>query len=68
MKIINFNIIKAQKHGFTGPQLGPKMAAENRRQFTEAQKRGGESTLGLQAGYNKGANQSGIAFGRTRHM
>jgi hypothetical protein len=44
------------------------MADENRRDFTEEQLRGGESTLGLQAGYNKGATQAGIAFGRSRHM
>ena len=65
---IFFYFIKARKNNFNGPQLGPKMADENKREFTEQQLRGGESTLGLQAGYNKGANQAGIAFGMTRHM
>lgn len=58
----------AQKNGFNGPVLGVKMSEANRREFTEEQLRAGEATIGLQAGFNKGANQSGINFGMSRHM
>ena len=44
------------------------MAEENKREFTEEQLRAGEGMVGLQAGSNKGANQSGQSFGSTRHM
>ena len=62
--------LQTQKHAeYTGPRLGPKMADENKREFTEEQLRAHEGHIGLQAGYNKGANQAGIgAFGNTRHM
>jgi hypothetical protein len=63
-----FNFFKSQKKGFNGPHLGPKMSEENRRDFTEEQLRAGDSTIGLQAGYNKGASQSGQTFGMSRHM
>ncbi|CAF1083182.1 unnamed protein product [Brachionus calyciflorus] len=58
----------AQKNGFQGPTLGVKLAEENRREFTEEQLRAGEAVIGLQAGFNKGANQSGVSFGTSRHM
>jgi hypothetical protein len=58
----------AQKNGFTGPTLGPKLAEENKRDFTDEQLRAGESVLGLQAGFNKGASQAGQNFGLSRHM
>ncbi|XP_056644358.1 myophilin [Diorhabda carinulata] len=59
-----------QKHPeWNGPTLGPKMAEENKRNFTEAQLRAHEGELNLQMGFNKGASQSGLgAFGNTRHM
>ncbi|XP_026293381.1 muscle-specific protein 20 isoform X1 [Frankliniella occidentalis] len=59
-----------QKHPeYTGPRLGPKMADENKREFTEEQLRAHEGQLNLQMGYNKGASQSGHGgFGNTRHM
>jgi len=59
-----------QKHPeYTGPRLGPKMAEENKREFTEEQLRASEGHVGLQAGYNKGASQAGVgSFGNTRHM
>ena len=46
--------------------IGPKESAENKRQFTEEQLRAGEGVIGLQAGTNKFANQSGQNFGKTR--
>lgn len=58
----------AQKNGFQGPTLGVKLAEENKREFTEDQLRAGAAVIGLQAGYNKGASQSGISFGTSRHM
>jgi len=45
------------------------MASENKREFTDEQNRAGrDSHIGLQAGYNKGANQSGINMGNARHI
>ncbi|KAL1139357.1 hypothetical protein AAG570_006341, partial [Ranatra chinensis] len=59
-----------QKHPeYNGPSLGPKMADEHKREFTEDQLRASEGHLNLQMGYNKGASQSGLGgFGNTRHM
>ncbi|XP_011498065.1 PREDICTED: muscle-specific protein 20 [Ceratosolen solmsi marchali] len=59
-----------QKHPeYTGPRLGPKMADENKRTFTEEQLKANEGHLNLQMGFNKGASQSGHGgFGNTRHM
>ncbi|OXU27165.1 hypothetical protein TSAR_014517 [Trichomalopsis sarcophagae] len=59
-----------QKHPeYTGPRLGPKMADENKRTFSEDQLRASEGHLNLQMGFNKGASQSGHGgFGNTRHM
>ena len=64
-------IPQTQKHPeYCGPRLGPKMADENKREFSEEQTRAlREGQIGLQAGFNKGATQSGIgSFGNTRHM
>ena len=57
---------KASKIGYRGPALGPKEASANPRVFSEEQKRAGDGIIGLQAGYNKGATQSGQNFGKTR--
>ena len=57
-----------QAPNFGKPGLGPKEAEKNTRQFTEEQLNAGKSTIGLQMGSNKGATQSGINFGNTRHM
>lgn len=64
-------ITQTQKHPeYTGPRLGPKMADENKREFTEEQARQlRDGQVGLQAGFNKGASQAGVgSFGNTRHM
>lgn len=50
------------------PQLGPKIADANPRDFTEEQLRAGESIIGLQAGYAGGATQSGDHTGRRRQI
>ncbi|XP_064634726.1 myophilin-like [Lineus longissimus] len=46
--------------------LGPKESEQNKREFTDAQMRAGDGVIGLQAGSNKGANQSGQNFGKSR--
>lgn len=60
-----------QKHAdYAGPQIGPKMATENKRNFTDEQiRQGRDGQVGLQAGSNKGASQAGHGgMGNTRHM
>lgn len=54
------------KYGQAG--IGPKEAEKNERVFTEEQMRAGQTVISLQYGSNKGATQSGINFGNTRHM
>ncbi|KAG6802703.1 muscle-specific protein 20 [Apis laboriosa] len=51
-----------------GPYLGPKPADECKREFTEEQLRAGQTVIGLQAGSNKGATQSGQSIGATRKI
>lgn len=48
--------------------IGPKEADKNVRTFSDDQLRAGANVISLQYGSNKGANQSGINFGNTRHM
>ncbi|XP_075973776.1 transgelin calponin-3 [Anticarsia gemmatalis] len=50
------------------PSIGPKESEKNVRNFSEEQLRAGQGVISLQYGSNKGANQSGINFGNTRHM
>ncbi|KAF7275222.1 hypothetical protein GWI33_012069 [Rhynchophorus ferrugineus] len=50
------------------PSIGPKEAEKNERVFSEEKLKAGQTIIGLQMGSNKGANQSGINFGNTRHM
>jgi len=57
---------KAQVCGYDGPVLGPAEATENKRTFTEEQLRASDGIIGLQAGSNQGASQSGQNFGKTR--
>ena len=65
-----FERFQTQKHPeYAGPKLGPKMATENRRNFTEEEiRRLRDADVGLQAGSNKGASQAGQSLGNTRHM
>lgn len=48
--------------------MGPRPAEENPRQFSEQQLRASEAIIGLQAGTNRGANQSGQSFGASRKI
>lgn len=57
-----------QADKFGKPSIGPKEAEKNERMFSEETLKAGQSIIGLQMGSNKGANQSGINFGNTRHM
>jgi len=57
---------KAQKQGLRG--LGPKESEKNERSFSTEVLNQGNAIIGTQYGYNKGATQSGIVFGNTRHM
>jgi hypothetical protein len=57
---------KGATHGL--PSIGPKEASKNVRNFSEEQLKASEGIINLQYGSNKGATQSGINFGNTRHM
>jgi hypothetical protein len=59
---------EAQRNGFNGPTIGPKPAAENRRNFSDEQMHSGDNVIGLQMGSNKGASQAGMSFGTQRHI
>ncbi|VEL34653.1 unnamed protein product [Protopolystoma xenopodis] len=51
---------------YTGPGLGPKLAVENKREFTEEQIKEGQNVISLQYGTNKGASQAGMSMGKQR--
>jgi len=55
---------------YSGPAIGPKMSTKNERNFSEEQiRRNRDAVIGLQAGTNVGATQSGMGgMGNTRHM
>jgi hypothetical protein len=57
---------KASKFGLKG--MGPKESEANVRQFSDEQMRAGQTVISLQYGTNKGASQTGIVMGNTRHM
>ena len=57
---------KANQKGVRG--IGPKESEQNKRNFSEEKLREGNSHIGLQAGYNKGASQAGQNFGKTRSI
>jgi len=59
---------KCYSTGKPVPQLGPKEATENKREFTEQQMKEGQNVIGLQMGSNKGASQAGDHFGRPRQV
>ena len=57
-----------QAHKFGHRSIGPKEADKNVREFSDEQLKAGQTIISLQYGSNKGATQSGINFGNTRHM
>lgn len=70
---LNSVVICLQALGRKGASLGvssigPKESTKNVREFTDEQRRAGDTMVSLQYGSNKGASQSGMNFGNTRHM
>ncbi|KAL7065414.1 hypothetical protein AAHC03_05818 [Spirometra sp. Aus1] len=59
---------ECQRNNFNGPVCGPKPTYENKREFTAEQLNASKTVIGLQAGSNKGASQSGMSMGATRHI
>lgn len=57
---------EAQRHSFSGMTIGPKPSEKNVREFSDEQLAAGKTMIGLQAGTNKGASQSGMNFGKGR--
>jgi len=53
---------------WTGPNLGPKPSAENKREFSDEVLQAGQAVIGLQAGSNKGASQAGSNLGAGRKI
>ena len=51
----------AQRAGFRGPTLGARMADAAPRNFSEETMKAGNAVIGLQAGFNRGASQAGMA-------
>jgi hypothetical protein len=59
----------AQKNNFDGPVIGVKVADQNKRSFTKEILDKSKSVIGLQAGTNKGATQSGMTpYGASRQI
>ncbi|XP_045205413.1 muscle-specific protein 20-like [Mercenaria mercenaria] len=58
----------AQKNGYHGPTLGPRESQYNPRSFDEETLHAGQTLIGLQYGYTKGASQKGMSFGKTRSI
>uniref|UniRef100_H2ZDY9 Transgelin n=1 Tax=Ciona savignyi TaxID=51511 RepID=H2ZDY9_CIOSA len=59
----------AHKNGFGGPQIGVKIADENKRHFDDQKTREGRNVIGLQMGTNQVASQSGMtAYGLGRQL
>jgi hypothetical protein len=59
---------EAQRHRFNGPTCGAKPSEKHVVEFTQEQLRAGQGIIGLQAGTNKCASQSGMSFGAVRHI
>ncbi|XP_055698820.1 myophilin [Phlebotomus papatasi] len=66
--VICLQSLGRKAHNYGKPSIGPKEADKNVRHFSEEQLRAGQNVISLQYGSNKGATQSGINFGNTRHM
>jgi hypothetical protein len=59
---------ESQRNGFNGPTIGPRPTERNVREFSDEQLRAGQTIIGLQAGTNKCATQSGMRMGGVRHV
>ncbi|KAJ3192080.1 Transgelin [Irineochytrium annulatum] len=56
----------ASATGYEGPRLGPKLASSREVLFSDETLAQGKTHIGLQMGFNGGANQSGMSFGGRR--
>ena len=59
---------ECQRFGFDGPVIGAKPVEKNVREFSDEQLKAGQAIIGLQAGTNKCASQSGMSMGGVRHV
>lgn len=66
--IICLQSLGRKANNFGQSSIGPKESEKNVRNFSEEQLKAGQNVISLQYGSNKGATQSGINFGNTRHM
>jgi hypothetical protein len=66
--VICLQALARKASNYNLPGFGPRESTKNVRNFTDEQLKAGEGIISLQYGSNKGANQSGINFGNTRHM
>ena len=58
----------ADRNGFQGPRLGPKMATANERNFSDEVLAEGKNVVPLLKGFTKGASQAGMTFGGKRQV
>ena len=63
-----WSYIQCQRNGFDGPVIGARPTERNVREFSDEQMKAGETIIGLQAGTNRCATQSGMAMGGVRHV
>ncbi|KAF0302896.1 Muscle-specific protein 20 [Amphibalanus amphitrite] len=60
---------QAHRHPeYRGPLMGPRPAQPNVRHFDEQTLAAGSATLTQQTGYNRGATQAGLSFGKPRRI
>ena len=59
---------QCQRNSFNGMTIGAKPTEKNIREFSDEQLKAGQGIIGLQAGQNKGASQSGMSMGGVRHV
>ncbi|KAJ3312941.1 Muscle-specific protein 20 [Boothiomyces sp. JEL0838] len=58
----------AEKNGFDGPRLGPKLAQKVERNFTEEQLKEAKFAVPKLTGFTGGASQSGMNIGQKRQI
>ncbi|CAI2733671.1 unnamed protein product [Schistosoma spindalis] len=63
-RILEAKLMRMLHHDNIEP--GPKLAQENKREFTDEQLREGANVISLQYGTNKGASQAGMTMGKQR--
>lgn len=60
-------LARKSSEAFDKPSIGPKESKGEKREWSQEQLRG-DGVIGLQMGSNKGASQSGMVMGNSRHM